>query len=316
MEEESNNSQRIYLIAGFLLIVFLCGCLVCAIGASAAYLFYKASPAPLGGGGFIAYTSNVGNGTTEIRVYNVKTQEDTLVLSGKAYKFWYSWSPDNQSILFQSDFHPPISRVFMIDPDGSNLRTILDDPESRSWLPHISPDGKKVAFCSDRTGEFNIYVMNLDGTDLTRLTDFDSCNPQWSPDGSQIAFHSDVTGDFDIYKMDADGSNLVNLTNNPATDMGPNWSPDGKRISFISSRNSVGENTDIFIMNSDGSGVVDLTNNPSTNSGGSWSPDGRYLVFESNRTGGYQLYFIEVDNPIAALIPVASENPSAPTWSH
>ena len=87
----------------------------------------------------------------------------------------------------------------------------------------------KIAFYSDRDGNYEIYVMDADGSNPTNLTN----NPAndgaqaWSPDGSKIAFGSSRDGNMEIYIMDTDGSNPTNLTNNPAWDDFPAWSPSG-----------------------------------------------------------------------------------------
>ena len=84
---------------------------------------------------------------------------------------------------------------------------------------------RKIAFTTDRDGNEEIYVMDADGSNPTRLTNnsADDGQPAWSPDGSQIAFGSFRDGNPEIYVMDADGSNQTNLTNNPASDRTPAW---------------------------------------------------------------------------------------------
>lgn len=72
--------------------------------------------------------------TTQIRIYDVVTEEDSLVLSDDTYKFWFSWSPDQNQILFQRDFHPPNSHIFIVDVTGDNLQPIVDDTNSRNWM--------------------------------------------------------------------------------------------------------------------------------------------------------------------------------------
>ena len=99
-------------------------------------------------------------------------------------------------------------------------------------LPVIPDEGEgegegKIAFMSDRDGNQEIYVMNADGSNQTRLTN----NPGWdespcfSPDGTKIAFESLRDGDPEIYVMNADGSNQTRITNNPAYDGHPSWGP-------------------------------------------------------------------------------------------
>ena len=114
---------------------------------------------------------------------------------------------------------------------------------SRSdYSPAWSPDGQRIAFVSFRDGNYEIYVMNADGSEITRLTDtsryaarvFDG-SPAWSPDGQRIAFQSDRDGNYEIYVMYADGSAPTRLTD--GSDNGnPVWSPDGQRIAFTSDR--------------------------------------------------------------------------------
>ena len=85
----------------------------------------------------------------------------------------------------------------------------------------------KIAFLSDRDGNWEIYVMNDDGSGQRRLTNNTDTDvsPSWSPDGKKIAFASDRDGNREIYVMNADGSGQTRLTNNTDTDVSPSWSP-------------------------------------------------------------------------------------------
>jgi len=85
-----------------------------------------------------------------------------------------------------------------------------------------------VAFVSDREGNREIYVMDADGSNQTRLTNNESSDewPAWSPDGRKIAFVSRRDGNEEIYVMSLDGSNQTNLTNHPADASYPDWSPE------------------------------------------------------------------------------------------
>ena len=119
-----------------------------------------------------------------------------------------------------------------------------------------SEDGK-IAFESDRDGDFEVFVMNADGTGVTQLTNNDDWDavPAWSPNGKQIAFVSDRDGDLEIFVMNADGTGVTRLTDHDADDWGPVWSPNGKQIVFTSDRYG---DEEIFVMNADGSNVVSL----------------------------------------------------------
>jgi TolB protein len=91
-----------------------------------------------------------------------------------------------------------------------------------------SPDGRKIAFASHRSGGMQIFVMNADGTGVVNLTNDSTAiafGATWSPDGRRIAFRGFRNGNVDIFVMNADGSGVVNVTNHPANDDAPNWSP-------------------------------------------------------------------------------------------
>jgi Tol biopolymer transport system component len=143
----------------------------------------------------------------------------------------------------------------------------------------------KIVFHSSRDGDFEVFVMNADGTEQTQLTHNDSheFDPAWSPNGKQIVFNSiaaDFSGDLEIFVMNADGTGIIQLTNNDAQDFATTWSPDGKRIAFVSNRDGA---DDIYVMNRDGSGVSRLTTNAYVVGVTAWSPNGKQIAFISYR---------------------------------
>lgn len=163
-----------------------------------------------------------------------------------------AWSPDGGRIAFvgfgeNGSTLDPSLVIHVVRVDGTGMMT-LGAGEHPAW----SPDARRIAF-SNRDG---IYVINVDGSGLRRLTN-DGGEPAWSPDGSRIAFVSSITGNLDIHVIQADGSGSRRLTNNPAGDVSPMWSPDGTRIAFT--RESSGWD-DLYLMNSDGSNPIRLTN--------------------------------------------------------
>ncbi len=154
--------------------------------------------------------------------------------------------------------------------------------------PMLSPDGKSVLFQSNRSGVFQLYTMNPDGTNLKQLTSgsVDYGTPVWSPDGKKIAFGSERDANAEIYTMDTDGKNQKRLTFTSGDDSHPKFSPDGQRIIFCSARNTPDlkadwrkQHIELFTMNIDGSDVKQVTNFKTVTTYPSISPDGTKLLF-------------------------------------
>ena len=185
-----------------------------------------------------------------------------------------SWSPDDTRIVFVS--HPESSaahsnEICVIYADGSE--TQLTNNTADDATPSWSPDSRKIAFISDRDGNFEIYVMNADGTGQRRLTNNNvtDFHPVWSPDGAKILFMSDRDGNWEIYTMNPDGTNQRRITANPATDADPVWSPDGSRIAFYYSDRE--GDAEIYVMNADGTNQTRLTFSPGLDVDLAWFGD-------------------------------------------
>ena len=143
-------------------------------------------------------------------------------------------------------------------------------------MPEFSPDGRKVAFSSDRSGYFQIWVCNADGSNAIQLTSLKgtSFHPAWSPDGQRIAFSSNSGGRDNIYVMNADGGKPALVTTGSVGGNWPTFSHDGKWIYFGSDTNGRSE---IWRAPSQGGDAVQLTKN-----GGQIpeeAPDGKYLYY-------------------------------------
>ena len=201
-----------------------------------------------------------------------------------------------------------------------------------------SESNAKIAFTSDRDGSEELYIMNADGSDVTRLTDTGghiSYDHRWSPDGRRIAFASDQSGNYEIYVMNADGSGLTQLTHSDRDDYNLAWSPDGQRIAFVSHRPAdlvlpgalsrmriygsdsaqMLGNFDICLVNSDGSGLTRLTDDAGNDFNPSWSPDGQSIVFISDRDGDSDIYTVDSDGSGLTRLTHSREREMFPSWS-
>ena len=145
-----------------------------------------------------------------------------------------SWSPDGSKIAFAS--LPPgvimfaAYHIFVMNADGTGRRNLTGNTDLMgNFFPTWSPDGRKIAFDSQRNFIYDIYVITAEGKKLERLTDGEGNNsrPVYVRDGKRIAFESDRDGDYNIYLMDTNGGNAVKLTRTPpGTDnIQPSWLP-------------------------------------------------------------------------------------------
>lgn len=193
-------------------------------------------------GKMIAFNSNRGGAPYEIFVIEADGIGEPIQLTHNTFGDWGpSWSPDGTKIVFATDRHRPSKEdrgseiyVMQLNPDWSVVETWLTKELPRStkkWYPKWSPDGTEIAFSSDAEGDWDIYVMSADGTNVRNLTAMPNVYssdwyPGWSLDGRDMVFVSDRDGgNYEIYKMTKDGINQIRLTTDPAgyLDQQPAW---------------------------------------------------------------------------------------------
>ena len=152
-------------------------------------------------------------------------------------------------------------RLYSIERSNlSQLRPVSADT-GQQIDPAFSPDGSRIAFVSNRDGNAEVYAMDADGTNVTRLTNDPQLDghPVFAPDGQAILFQSQrAGGKLQIFSMNADGTGVKQLTQDSVS-LAPAISPDCRTIAYVSLRN---KNYDIWLMNRDGSNQRQFTRSP------------------------------------------------------
>lgn len=182
-----------------------------------------------------------------------------------------------------------------------------------SFRAYTAEDVPYISFSSNRSGNFDIYTIDINGENLRNITDSqkNEAGATWSPDGHFFAYHAELNGNTDIYVMNIETKKSRRLTEDPGNDAMAAWSPDGKWIAFCSDRSGSYE---IYKMDVRGKHLQRLTRLPGRNASPAWSPDSQWIVFNSFQ--GFRNNFLYVMNSdgedLRQLIKVAGAGAS---WS-
>lgn len=233
-------------------------------------------------GKFIAYSifnyhQRIKARNADLYIYDLSKQKGTILSAVKGLNTMASFMPDLSGVVMRISPSNGTSDIYKLSFDGAKKVQITNGPRGAMNVePAISPDGKKLAYSSDRSGKAMIYIHDFATGKDTRLTFAGQYNasPAWSPDGSKIAFAGYLDNHFDIYVMDANGKNLQKITS-------------AKRKNGKSANNE----------------------DPS------FSPDGRMILFRSDRSGQYQLYTSTVDGKSEYRLTFDNHVYSRPQWS-
>lgn len=172
-----------------------------------------------------------------------------------------------------------------------------------------------IAFAARVDGNWDLYSVRPDGTDLRRLTadPAEDRAPAFSPDGKALLFQSRRSGNWDIYRLDLATGAVTQLTHDPDYDGMPAWSPDGRRIAFESTRAG---DLDIFVMSAAGASPTNLTaESPAGEMEPAWSPDGQHIAFVSWRQQDKDIYRMVPDGTDVVQMTNSPMGEDQPAWS-
>ncbi len=275
-------------------------------------------------GGTIAFqSSRDGNFNIYEQLADGSGKVEEVVISD-GHNVTPAWSPDGSQLLFASDRYGSFD-IFLHTDEGEPLN-LTNNANADDVHPAWSPDGQKIIFSSNRgsTGYFQIYIMNLDGSNVQQVGVVPGNNamyPRFSPNGQKIAYmRASVLAplcewNWDVWVMDADGSNQQQITTALGADLYPEWSPDGSEIIYGSCRNFFYFNLYAFDT---GSGTErQVTNWLFQNEwGATYSPDGHLIAFNSAPTGfTADIYIMAAAGGAAGNLTQHSADDWNPTWN-
>ena len=207
--------------------------------------------------------------------FNEKTSELIELKVTEGTNMAVALSPDGNTLAFDL-----LGRIWLMPVSGGPGQPITDSL-GNARQPSWSPDGKKLTFQGYWQGNWHIYIVNADGSNLKQMTsgDYDYREPHWSPDGTTLAFSSDRSGNYDIWTLDVVGEQLIPFTSSPTNEYGPTWSPDGQNLAFVSSDKASGK---ILIRSIINDSEQTIYNGHGKLTGISWSPTGKQLLFNEH----------------------------------
>jgi TolB protein len=174
-----------------------------------------------------------------------------------------TWAPGGEQMVWlKMGGFPPGVDMWLSNSDGSDSRNLTGDGATE-MMPAWSPDGKQIAYVSDKDGQQNLYVMDVESGSVTRLTDHKvgDINPAWSLDGSRILFvaEQDIplkTGTVQYYLINPDGSDMVPFKAGDTFKGGMRYSPNGGQVAYMSNE---GGSWQIYVMDAGGGNVHRIT---------------------------------------------------------
>lgn len=184
-----------------------------------------------------------------------------------------------------------------MDDGGAGIERLTEAP-SLNRMPSMSPDGRYIAFISDRAGNRDVWRMNADGSNLLRLTDTEEAeiHPYWTPDSRRIVYNKRVSGErlYALWSMAADGTDKREILRDQELNSYAQVSPNGEWMVFDKWWDNEESNGEIMLLELTTGELTRLTENDVYDGYPTWSPDGRHVIYSSEVDGVFKLVRLDV----------------------
>jgi TolB protein len=265
-----------------------------------------ASPTSGAGAHQIVYEASDG-ASTNVYTIDASTGEAEQLTFDTGQSGHPAWKPDLSRIIFTSNRGGlPARNLFTMNPDGSDVQQLTNDPEVDHWAPKYSPDMTQIVFVEVTKGEgSSLTLMNADGTNQHRISgryNFAEF-PAWTRDGKLIYFAAIATdrNNIDLYSIDPATGETKTIVQTNAGDVCPHFSYDGSRMTYATGAPDNPQNVDLYAREAPLDSHTDigddlrLTEDAGFDDYSNASPDDSTYVFLSRRDGNTELYLMDYD---------------------
>lgn len=280
---------------------------------------------PPSGGDRLAFSSDR-FGDDDIFLIDIDGTNLRQITTDRAADSNPAWSPNGLLIAFVST-RDGDAEIWVVaagcpitPPSGCEGNMVqLTINTAREFNPAWSPNGQQIAYASNQDGDFEIWVMEANGSNPHPITSntTDDFSPHWSPDGSQIVYQSQGGGASHLYRIPAAGGTPTQLTSSSAIDLFPDWSPDGNKIVYTSTSPVIAGARALFTLDLDSSAITQLLDGKNHDASPAWAPGGQRLAFASDRGGNgyFDLYILDLISSNVQLVTIGDDgNNVTPDW--
>ena len=259
-------------------------------------------PTPPGGGpgGHIVFTCQIYKyqSSEQVCIMNSDGSDYHRLTTDDSVRHYYpSLSPDGKSVVYSQYREDNVYELYELNI-ATGQTTQLTDRLGVLNSPEISPDGKSIVFMrwTVASDQYQIWVMDRNGGNPTRVFKGDGWDPSWSPDGKKILFASDRDGPVELYIGNVDGSHIHKVTDLPSIRGRSDWSSQNEITTYSGDAWA----REVYVMNLNGSNAHRVSPKNGNSQGPSFSPDGQWIAFTAyydhfNDINGCEIYIMRVD---------------------